>query len=107
MDIFQFGLAVVGNDIPVAAIDESKDRAAWMRVFANRDVHVGDVGIEGGGNSSALEIESRAVNLGCFSGPLCQQSFNSANGVDGLAEPRLGLDRCTPGLFVLQHGLLK
>src|SRR5260370_38930880 len=72
MDVLQLGLAIVGDDVPVASVDEGEQRAARVGVGAQGDGHAGYIGIEGSEDASALKIEACAVHLGGLGGGLGQ-----------------------------------
>ena len=90
-DVFELGLAVVGDDIPGARVDEGEQGRARMSVGSDGDVHAGDVGVEGSDDAGAFEIEPGAVHLRCQGGTLRLWCLDAVDGVDGLAQLRLGL----------------
>jgi hypothetical protein len=78
-----------------------------MGVRAESDVHVGYIGIEWSEDASAFKIEASAIDLGGFGRALREQSLDTVNGMDGLAQPGLRLEGSVAGLFVSEDSFVE
>src|ERR1700733_9217079 len=82
-DTLELGLAVVGDDIPGACVDEGEQGCAWMSVGSNGDVHAGDVGIERSEDAGAFQVEPGTVHLRRQGRALRLWCLDAAEGVGG------------------------
>ena len=104
-DVLELGLTVVGDDVPGARIDEGEYRRTGMSISAYGEIQTRDISVERSDNACALKIKPGAIDLGNPCGSLRFGSFDAIDGMNSLAELRLGLSSLGAGLLVVKRGL--
>ena len=76
-----------------------------MSISAYGEIQTGDISVERSDDACAPKIEPGAIDPGSPCGSLRFGSFDAIDGMNSLAELRLGLRSLGTGLLVVKRGL--
>ena len=65
-DVLELGFPIVGNDPPVARVDQCEERTARASIGSFRNIHVRYVSVERRHHAATFEIEPGIENFGGF-----------------------------------------
>src|SRR5580692_10676714 len=90
LNVLEFGFPVVGNNPPVARVDQREEWTTRMSVGSFGDIHVCDIGIERRHHAAAFEVEPRAENFRSFCRTFREKRLDSVDSVSSLTQPCCG-----------------